>query len=138
MRVGVLSQWFDPAPGPASLPGALARRGHEVQVLTGSSARTHVRKGAFSPAWASWLKAHGGNGRRRGTDVRLDSKLTPVVGGARDRGRGTLWPTGPRTSKAHRKRPKPLPRAVQQREALVHREDLEEQLRTRRSREGAT
>ncbi len=39
MRVGILSQWFDPEPGPASLPGVLARalaeRGHHVQVLTG-------------------------------------------------------------------------------------------------------
>ncbi|GAA4994794.1 glycosyltransferase family 4 protein [Actinopolymorpha pittospori] len=39
MRVGLLSQWFDPEPGPASLPGVLARglakRGHEVRVLTG-------------------------------------------------------------------------------------------------------
>lgn len=39
MRIGILSQWFDPEPGPASLPGVLARgllsRGHDVQVLTG-------------------------------------------------------------------------------------------------------
>lgn len=35
----MLTQWFDPEPGPARLPGALARslvdRGHEVQVVTG-------------------------------------------------------------------------------------------------------
>ena len=39
MRVGLLTQWFDPEPGPAALPGTLARqlaaRGHHVQVLTG-------------------------------------------------------------------------------------------------------
>jgi colanic acid biosynthesis glycosyl transferase WcaI len=39
MRIGLLSQWYDPEPGPASLPGVLARglagRGHEVRVLTG-------------------------------------------------------------------------------------------------------
>jgi colanic acid biosynthesis glycosyl transferase WcaI len=39
MRFGILSQWFDPEPGPAALPGVLARglrdRGHSVQVLTG-------------------------------------------------------------------------------------------------------
>ncbi len=39
MRVGLLTQWYDPEPGPAALPGVLARglrsRGHEVQVLTG-------------------------------------------------------------------------------------------------------
>lgn len=39
MRIGLLSQWYDPEPGPAALPGVLARgllaRGHEVRVLTG-------------------------------------------------------------------------------------------------------
>lgn len=39
MRIGILTQWFDPEPGPASIPGVLARglvaRGHEVRVLTG-------------------------------------------------------------------------------------------------------
>lgn len=39
MRVGLLTQWFDPEPGPAALPGVLARglaaKGHEVRVLTG-------------------------------------------------------------------------------------------------------
>lgn len=39
MKIGLLTQWFDPEPGPAALPGALARglrdRGHEVTVLTG-------------------------------------------------------------------------------------------------------
>lgn len=39
MKIGILSQWFDPEPGPASLPGVYARgfiaRGHRVSVLTG-------------------------------------------------------------------------------------------------------
>lgn len=39
LRIGLLSQWYDPEPGPAALPGVLARslteRGHEVRVLTG-------------------------------------------------------------------------------------------------------
>lgn len=39
MRLGVYSQWYDPEPGPASLPGVYARllaaRGHSVRVLTG-------------------------------------------------------------------------------------------------------
>ena len=39
MRFGLLTQWYDPEPGPAALPGALARglrdAGHEVSVLTG-------------------------------------------------------------------------------------------------------
>lgn len=39
MRLGLLTQWFDPEPGPAALPAVLARglarRGHDVTVLTG-------------------------------------------------------------------------------------------------------
>ena len=39
MRVGILSQWFPPESGPASIPGVLARGlvklGHDVTVLTG-------------------------------------------------------------------------------------------------------
>lgn len=39
MRFGLLTQWYDPEPGPAALPGVLARglrdRGHDVSVLTG-------------------------------------------------------------------------------------------------------
>lgn len=39
LRIGLLTQWYDPEPGPAALPGVLARglaeRGHDVQVLTG-------------------------------------------------------------------------------------------------------
>lgn len=39
MRLGLLTQWYDPEPGPAALPGVLARglraRGHQVSVVTG-------------------------------------------------------------------------------------------------------
>lgn len=39
MRIGMLTQWYDPEPGPAALPGVLARglvqRGHTVNVVTG-------------------------------------------------------------------------------------------------------
>lgn len=39
MKFGLLTQWYDPEPGPAALPGVLARglvsKGHEVHVLTG-------------------------------------------------------------------------------------------------------
>ncbi|MFC7550577.1 glycosyltransferase family 4 protein [Plantactinospora sp. GCM10030261] len=39
MRLGLLTQWFAPEPGPASLPAVLARelgrRGHDVRVVTG-------------------------------------------------------------------------------------------------------
>ncbi|MGH1561484.1 glycosyltransferase family 4 protein [Mumia sp. DW29H23] len=56
MRVGILSQWFDPEPGPARLPGALARslaaRGHEVRVLTGfPNYPDGVVKDGYSVRW---------------------------------------------------------------------------------------
>ncbi|GAB3604683.1 glycosyltransferase family 4 protein [Conyzicola nivalis] len=39
MKIGMLSQWFDPEPGPAAIPAVFARefvaQGHEVSVLTG-------------------------------------------------------------------------------------------------------
>lgn len=39
MKIGLLTQWYDPEPGPAAIPGIVARAlrdlGHEVQVLTG-------------------------------------------------------------------------------------------------------
>lgn len=39
MRVGMLTQWYEPEPGPAALPSVLARglaaKGHDVQVVTG-------------------------------------------------------------------------------------------------------
>lgn len=39
MKIGILSQWYDPEPGPAALPAVYARefaaRGHQVSVLTG-------------------------------------------------------------------------------------------------------
>lgn len=39
MRIGILSQWFDPEPGGGAVPGVLAKglraQGHDVRVLTG-------------------------------------------------------------------------------------------------------
>jgi colanic acid biosynthesis glycosyl transferase WcaI len=39
VRIGILTQWYDPEPGSAAIPGVLARslaaRGHSVQVVTG-------------------------------------------------------------------------------------------------------
>lgn len=47
MKIGMLSQWFDPEPGPASLPGVYARemirQGHEVSVLSGFPNYPHGR-----------------------------------------------------------------------------------------------
>jgi hypothetical protein len=42
MRIGIFTQWYEPEPGPAALCSvaarALAKRGHEVHVLTGLEA----------------------------------------------------------------------------------------------------
>ena len=39
MKIGLLSQWYDPETGPAALPGVYAREfarlGHGISVLTG-------------------------------------------------------------------------------------------------------
>lgn len=52
MRIGLLTQWYDPEPGPAALPGVLARglvdRGHEVRVLTGFP---NYPSGELPPGW---------------------------------------------------------------------------------------
>ncbi|MFC6705747.1 glycosyltransferase family 4 protein [Flexivirga alba] len=56
MKIGLITQWYDPEPGPAALPGALARgllaRGHEVQVLT---AFPNYPSGVISPEYAGRL-----------------------------------------------------------------------------------
>lgn len=54
MRVGLLTQWYDPEPGPGALPGVLARglvaRGHDVQVLTGFP---NYPTGVIAPGYTS-------------------------------------------------------------------------------------
>jgi colanic acid biosynthesis glycosyl transferase WcaI len=53
MRVGLLTQWYDPEPGPGALPSVLARglveRGHEVHVLTGFP---NYPMGVIAPGYA--------------------------------------------------------------------------------------
>jgi len=68
MRFGMLTQWYDPEPGPAALPGVLARglaaRGHEVQVVTGFP---NYPSGRLADGYrVSWRKDE----RDRGVDVR--------------------------------------------------------------------
>lgn len=57
MRFGLLTQWYDPEPGPAALPGVLARalrsRGHEVQVLTG---HPNYPSGRLAPGYRMRLR----------------------------------------------------------------------------------
>ncbi len=71
MRFGLLTQWYDPEPGPAALPGVLARglagRGHDVHVLTGV------------PNYPTGRIADGYRNRRR-TTQRLDGVTVTRVG----------------------------------------------------------
>ena len=52
MRVGILTQWYEPEPGPAALPAALARglarQGHDVTVMTGFP---NYPSGDLAPGW---------------------------------------------------------------------------------------
>lgn len=52
MKIGMLTQWYAPEPGPASLPAELAqglvRRGHDVTVLTGFP---NYPQGKLPPGW---------------------------------------------------------------------------------------
>lgn len=58
LRIGILSQWFDPEPGSAAVPGVLARalrdRGHEVQVVTGFP---NYPTGRLAPGYEMRLRA---------------------------------------------------------------------------------
>jgi colanic acid biosynthesis glycosyl transferase WcaI len=71
MRIGMLTQWFDPEPGPAALPGMLARglveRGHDVQVLTGF------------PNYPSGVVASGYRQQRRFDEVRDGVRVRRVA-----------------------------------------------------------
>lgn len=71
MKIGILSQWFDPEPGPAALPGALARalaaRGHEIQVVTGFP---NYPEGKIAPGYDM---------RRRLDEVRAGIKIRRVA-----------------------------------------------------------
>lgn len=71
MRFGLLTQWYDPEPGPAALPGVLARglagRGHDVRVLTGF------------PNYPTGVIAEGYRNRRRATE-HLDGVTVTRVG----------------------------------------------------------
>jgi colanic acid biosynthesis glycosyl transferase WcaI len=68
VRLGLLTQWYDPEPGPAALPGVLARglreRGHEVRVLTGLP---NYPTGKLAPGYKMRLRQQE---RLAGVDVR--------------------------------------------------------------------
>lgn len=59
MRIGLLSQWFDPEPGPAAIPAVFGRefieQGHEVVALTGYP---NYPTGAVYPGYSNRTVAH--------------------------------------------------------------------------------
>ncbi len=59
MKIGMLTQWFDPETGPAALPGVYAReftrQGHEVSVLTGFP---NYPEGRLYPGYDMRLRTH--------------------------------------------------------------------------------
>lgn len=72
MRIGMLTQWYDPEPGPAALPGVYARefvkQGHEVNVLTGFP---NYPQGRIYPGYRLRPRAHEGKLPLRVTRVPL-------------------------------------------------------------------
>lgn len=71
MKVGLLTQWYAPEPGPAALPAhlaeGLAARGHEVQVVTGF------------PNYPTGVVADGYRQQRRLDEVRNGVKVRRVA-----------------------------------------------------------
>lgn len=62
MKIGMLSQWYDPEPGPAALPGIYGRefvkQGHQVRVLTGFP---NYPEGKLYPGYKMQPRAFEGN-----------------------------------------------------------------------------
>ncbi|GAB47060.1 glycosyltransferase family 4 protein [Mobilicoccus pelagius] len=109
MRIGVLTQWYDPEPGPAALPGVLARgllaRGHEVRVLTGfpnypsgelaegwrmSRRRRRVEDGVDVTRVALY-PSHDGRAWRRMTNYGSFGASALVNGASSFRGLDAMW-----------------------------------------------
>ncbi|MDI9628066.1 MAG: glycosyltransferase family 4 protein [Acidobacteriota bacterium] len=59
MKLGILTQWYDPETGPASLPGVYARefikQGHQVKVLTGLP---NYPEGKLYPGYEMCWRSH--------------------------------------------------------------------------------
>lgn len=72
MKIGMLTQWFDPETGPAALPGVYARefaqQGHSVDVLTGFP---NYPEGKLYPGYKLRPRSHETTGSVRVTRVAL-------------------------------------------------------------------
>lgn len=108
LRLGILSQWYEPEPGGARIPGALARGltslGHDVHVLTG---HPNYPDGRLYPGYEkqSWtttaseglsvtrVPLYPNHGSSAGRAINFGSFAVSAVGGGlrRMRGLDALW-----------------------------------------------
>lgn len=109
MRIGILTQWYDPEPGPAAIPGVLARQfaasGHDVRVLTGfpnyptgrvypghrQTWRNTSRAGGVTVTRVPLYASHDASGVGRAVNY-LSFALSATIFGARSlRGCDMVW-----------------------------------------------
>ena len=109
LRLGILSQWFDPEPGPAAIPGVYAREfvqaGHEVSVLTGfpnypdgklySGYRQRFHKtshnGGMSVTRVPLFPSHGSSAVGRALNYSSFAASATAFGGRSFRGLDAVW-----------------------------------------------
>ena len=109
MKIGILSQWFDPEPGPAAIPGVFARefveQGHDVSVLTGFP---NYPSGEIYPGYDQKLRSkavvegfdltrvplyasHDGSARKRLANYASFALSASVLGAGALRGSDAIW-----------------------------------------------
>ena len=109
MKLGVLSQWFDPEPGPAAIPGVLSREwvaaGHHVSVLTGFP---NYPTGELYPGYSQRLRdtsrhegmsvtrvplyaSHNASGLHRAANYVSFAASAAALGGRALRGSDAVW-----------------------------------------------
>lgn len=109
MRIGMLTQWYDPEPGPAAIPGVLAREldemGHDVSVLTGfpnyptgrlyegyrQQRVSHVRQDGVRLARVALYPNHSRSALGRVANYASFAASATVSGGAALRGVDGIW-----------------------------------------------
>lgn len=109
MRIGILTQWYEPEPGPAALPGVLARglaaRGHDVRVVTGfpnyptgeiaegyrQRLRLDERRGGVSVRRVPLYPSHDASAARRFVNYGSFAASATAFGGAALKNVDALW-----------------------------------------------
>jgi len=109
MKIGILSQWFDPEPGPAAIPGVFARefveQGHDVSVLTGfpnypsgdiypgydQKLRSKAVVEGFDLTRVPLYASHDGSARKRLANYASFALSASVLGAGALRGSDAIW-----------------------------------------------